>query len=67
MIMFLSKACPKCRGDITDESDRFGAYIKCYQCGWMRDAMTVQLRGIPDPSLIMHPNHPHRKLGYATR
>lgn len=31
MIQF--KACTRCRGDLYTESDRYGAYVACLQCG----------------------------------
>jgi hypothetical protein len=27
------KGCQKCGGDLTPESDFYGAYVKCLQCG----------------------------------
>ncbi len=27
------KACPRCRGDLTEDIDMYGKYIKCLQCG----------------------------------
>ena len=27
------KACPRCRGDLTDSSDKDGDYMECLQCG----------------------------------
>ena len=27
------KSCPKCRGDQIHQSDIYGPYIKCLQCG----------------------------------
>ena len=32
------KSCPRCGdGDIVRDSDQFGEYWDCVQCGWMRD------------------------------
>ena len=31
MIQF--KACPKCRGDMRVDSDMYGEYRRCLQCG----------------------------------
>ncbi len=28
-----SKACRRCRGDLSLEADVYGAYIQCLQCG----------------------------------
>jgi hypothetical protein len=30
---FFFKACPKCKGDMYLDSDVYGAYRKCLQCG----------------------------------
>lgn len=27
------KACPKCGGDLYRQSDAYGPYISCFQCG----------------------------------
>ncbi len=31
--MFYLKACPRCRGDIHFNSDVYGDYYQCLQCG----------------------------------
>ncbi len=30
--MFWFKSCPKCHGDLYQDSDTFGTYIACMQC-----------------------------------
>lgn len=36
MIWF--KACPRCQmGDITSGQDRYGRYVLCLQCGYLKD------------------------------
>jgi DNA-directed RNA polymerase subunit RPC12/RpoP len=40
--MMLLKACPKCGGDITFDSDIYGRYTRCLQCGLMRDVLEKQ-------------------------
>jgi ssDNA-binding Zn-finger/Zn-ribbon topoisomerase 1 len=35
--MFFFKACPKCQGDLHMDRDTYGAFIKCLQCGLLRD------------------------------
>ena len=32
-IMLHLKSCPRCRGDLYEESDHHGVYIGCCQCG----------------------------------
>ncbi|MBI2912490.1 MAG: hypothetical protein HYY03_01060 [Chloroflexi bacterium] len=29
------KQCPRCRGDLRQESDIYGYYISCVQCGYI--------------------------------
>ncbi|HSP56140.1 MAG TPA: lysine biosynthesis protein LysW [Dehalococcoidia bacterium] len=29
------KNCPRCHGDLREESDVYGAYIACVQCGYI--------------------------------
>jgi DNA-directed RNA polymerase subunit RPC12/RpoP len=29
------KTCPRCSGDLREESDSFGSYISCVQCGYV--------------------------------
>ena len=31
--MFWLKGCPRCHGDLHDNSDVYGRYIVCFQCG----------------------------------
>ncbi|NQW21849.1 MAG: hypothetical protein HQ475_00225 [SAR202 cluster bacterium] len=31
--MFWLKSCPKCHGDLYDNTDVYGSYIDCLQCG----------------------------------
>ena len=31
--MFYLKACPKCHGDLFSDTDGYGPYIGCAQCG----------------------------------
>ena len=35
--MFYFKACTKCRGDLTLDSDSYGDFLKCMQCGTLID------------------------------
>lgn len=35
--MLLYKACPRCRGDMHTNSDIYGEYKECLQCGLMED------------------------------
>jgi DNA-directed RNA polymerase subunit RPC12/RpoP len=31
--MMYLRSCPRCGGDLQEESDKFGPYIACIQCG----------------------------------
>ena len=35
--MFFFKACPKCQGDLHVDRDSYGTFVKCLQCGLLRD------------------------------
>ena len=32
-MMYWFKQCPRCTGDLREESDLYGRYISCMQCG----------------------------------
>jgi hypothetical protein len=47
MEMYWLKACPRCHGDLHQESDFYGPYVACIQCGYVLDAReeeTLRLR-----------------------
>ena len=33
----LTKACPKCKGDLFLDHDHYGWYWECIQCGYLLD------------------------------
>ena len=35
--MLYKKSCPKCRGDMYQDEDFYGAYQGCLQCGYVRE------------------------------
>jgi hypothetical protein len=37
------KTCPRCRGDLREESDVYGKYIGCVQCGYILRAEEEEL------------------------
>ena len=48
--MIFLKRCPKCRGDLVLANDIYGEYMKCLQCGLIKDLAGVyDGRGIPGP------------------
>ena len=49
--MYWLKACPRCRGDLHEESDFFGTYVACIQCGYVLntgDEEALRLTGVPE-------------------
>ncbi len=38
--MLVLKGCPRCRGDVTYNSDYYGVYKQCIQCGYLEDVDT---------------------------
>ena len=44
--MFWLKACRKCRGDLCQREDPYGAFISCMQCGnYLTQVEEAQLTG----------------------
>jgi uncharacterized protein YbaR (Trm112 family) len=37
MLMMWLKACPRCRGDLFLDSDAYGRFVSCIQCGNILD------------------------------
>ena len=35
--MMILKACPRCQGDLMEQDDQYGHYLRCMQCGWHKD------------------------------
>lgn len=49
------KTCPRCRGDLREESDIYGKYVACVQCGYILRAEDEELliaTGQLEPELI---------------
>ena len=40
--MFWFKLCPRCSGDLFEDSDHYGKFITCMQCGLIRDVPNSQ-------------------------
>ena len=38
---FLQKRCPRCRGNVYLDKDKFGWYEECLQCGYNRDLQAI--------------------------
>ena len=39
-VMYYFKACNKCEGDLYLESDSYGSFLKCLQCGRITEVET---------------------------
>jgi len=39
--MLRLKSCPRCKGDVLLEKDKYGWYEQCLQCGYLRDMETI--------------------------
>ena len=43
--MFWLKSCPRCHGDLYENTDIYGSYIDCFQCGhYLTDIEDTDLR-----------------------
>jgi hypothetical protein len=43
--MWWLKSCPRCGGDMNEDSDQYGHYIACIQCGhYLTEAEEVVLK-----------------------
>ena len=50
--MLWLKGCSRCAGDLQEESDKFGLYIVCIQCGYyLSDLEASRLHSGPRPSM----------------
>lgn len=41
--MFILKGCPRCHGDLCQDSDVYGDYMVCLQCGYYLSDNEVEL------------------------
>ena len=47
--MFWFKSCPRCHGDLYRDSDAYGTYIACLQCGhYLTEVEEVKVGLSPD-------------------
>lgn len=40
------KQCPRCSGDLSTDSDQYGSYLHCLQCGYTADIKKSSVSGI---------------------
>ena len=46
--MFWLKGCPRCKGDLYEDTDKCGRYVSCLQCGYHRSkTRTLLLSSCP--------------------
>ncbi len=53
--MLLLKACPRCRGDLIVEQERYGLLVDCLQCGYLADLQSVRERLAPPMAIRTRP------------
>ena len=53
--MIYFKGCPRCNGDLREDSDTFGRYLACLQCGYY-------LTNAEDVILLYSHSHGHLAL-----
>ncbi len=39
--MYFFKQCPRCNGDLVTDSDQYGEFVSCLQCGMCKDIQSV--------------------------
>ena len=44
--MLYLKSCPRCAGDINADSDMYGMFLKCLQCGFTKDLSPETARNL---------------------
>jgi hypothetical protein len=45
------KKCPRCSGYLYFDSDHFGKYFACINCGWMKDLIITEIVAQPERRL----------------
>ena len=46
--MLLFKSCPRCWGDLHLDKDRYGVFLTCLQCGYLKDIFAYREEDRPD-------------------
>jgi len=72
--MFWFKRCPRCSGDLYADSDQYGPYITCAQCGFSKDLaqngqdqMIITAEPIPAPGVPELKGGKRRRLSHGGR
>ena len=70
--MFWFKRCPRCSGDLFEETDQFGAFVTCLQCGFSKDIHeqlvdpgVVSLEPVPAPIVPKVEGGKRRRLSHG--
>ena len=50
MMTLYLKACPRCRGDIQLDTEQYGRYMECLQCGFLIRSKAEDKRNAIMPS-----------------
>ena len=45
--MIFFKACPRCKGDLYEDKDKYGKFLSCLQCGYLKDLVGPALESEP--------------------
>ena len=72
--MFWFKRCPRCSGDLFEETDQFGIFVTCLQCGFSKDIHdpmvepgAVSLEPVPAPMVPKGEGGKRRRLSHGGR
>jgi hypothetical protein len=72
--MFWFKKCPRCSGDLYEESDQYGSYVTCVQCGFCKDVHqkltdpgAISVEPSPAPSVPKSEGGKRRRLSHGGR
>lgn len=72
--MFWLKQCPRCNGDLVAESDHFGSFVSCMQCGLCRDVPSeridlseISLEPVPVPTVPRSDSGTRRRISHGGR
>jgi len=64
--MLYLRACTWCKGDVYLDKDRWGAYLRCLQCGREREVpegwFEIGNRTRPSPARAARPSHKQRDV-----
>jgi hypothetical protein len=72
--MFWFKRCPRCSGDLFEETDQYGSFITCMQCGFSKDIFekladpgSISVDPVPAPAVPKFQGGKRRRLSHGGR